>query len=113
MRNETFHVTENMIKATGIAIKLDRQFAEDVRKNRRLTYETVATIRDTGKQYLVVTGWLTGRLAFHPLLLVDYGGTILGEFPVDTEEAYKVFNKAELVYENLFIKEKSKHPDPL
>ncbi len=104
---------ENMIKAMNIAIKLDRQFAEDARKNKSLTYETVATIRDTGKQYLVVTGWLTGRLAFHPPLLVGYDGTILGEFPVNTEEAHNVFYEAELVYENVYIKEKSRHPDPL
>ena len=82
-------------------------------KKRKVTCETVATIRDTGKHYLVVTGWLTGRLAFHPPLLVDYEGMILGEFPVDTEEAHKVFYEAELVYENAYIKEKSKHPDPL
>ncbi len=113
MSDKTLHITKSMIKAVGIAMKLDRQFAEEAREKKRIAYEKVATIRDTGKQYLVVTGWLTGHLAFHPPLLVDYGGTILGEFPVNTEEARKAFYEAELVYENAFIKEKSKHPDPL
>ncbi len=113
MDNKPMHVTESMIKAMDVAIKLDRQFAEEAREQRKIAHETVASIRDTGKLYIVVTGWLTGWLAFHPPLLVDYGGTILGEFPINTEEAHKAFYEAEIVYENTFLKEKSKHPDPL